>query len=59
MEVLIYLHNQQEPIEANIPGFDASEFAAKLNSTTLFINLGGNVISRNLIQMITPILEDK
>lgn len=54
MNVLIYLHNQQAPIKANIPDFDASDFASKLNGNMLFINLGGNVISRNLIQMITP-----
>lgn len=59
MKVLIFLHNQQSPIEAHIEGFDASEFAAKLNSNTLFINLGGNVVSRNLIQMITPTKEEK
>lgn len=54
MKVLIYLHNQQTPIKADIPGFDASGFATQLNGNLLFINLGGNVISRNLIQMITP-----
>lgn len=54
MNVLIYLHNQQAPIKATIDGFDATEFAKQLNGNLLFINIGGNVISRNLIQMITP-----
>lgn len=54
MKVLIYLHGQQDPFEAEIPGFDANEFTSQLNGNMLFINLGGNVISRNLIQMITP-----
>lgn len=58
MKVLIRLatHNQ-EPIEADIPNFDAGEFAAQLNGNVMFINLGGNVINRNLIQMITPVDE--
>lgn len=55
MKVLIYLSNQQQPIEADIPNFDAADFAAKLNGNVMFINLGGNVINRNLIQMITPV----
>lgn len=59
MNVLIFLHNQQNPIEANIPNFDAAEFATQLNGPTLFINLGGNVVSRNLIQMITPAPAEK
>lgn len=58
MKVLIFLHNQQNPIEAYIDGFEAGDFAARLNGNTLFINLGGNVISRNLIQMITPAPEN-
>lgn len=55
MNVLIYTHIQQEPFNVEIPNFDAGEFATQLNSNVLFINLGGNVISRNLIQMITPV----
>lgn len=55
MDVLIYLANQQEkPIEATIENFNASEFASQLNGNVMFINLGGNVINRNLIQMIVP-----
>ncbi|MEK5081139.1 hypothetical protein MKX73_19630 [Solibacillus sp. FSL W7-1436] len=58
MKVLIRLATQnQEPIEADIPNFDAADFAAKLNGNVMFINLGGNVINRNLIQMITPVDE--
>lgn len=54
MKVSIYLANQQQPIEAEIPNFDAATFATQLNGNVMFINLGGNVINRNLIQMITP-----
>lgn len=58
MKVLIHLANpNQKPIEAEIPNFDAAEFAAQLNGNVMFINLGGNVINRNLIQMITPLVE--
>lgn len=59
MNVLIFLHNQQNPIEVHIENFDASEFTTQLNGNMLFINLGGNVISRNLIQMITPAPTEK
>lgn len=54
MKVLIYLANQQQPISATIPEFDAAAFATSLNGNVMFINLGGNVINRNLIQMIVP-----
>lgn len=54
MNVLIYLSNQQQPIPANIPNFEAAAFASQLNGNVMFINLGGNVINRNLIQMIVP-----
>lgn len=54
MNVLIYLSNQQQPIKANIPSFDSKIFASQLNGSVMFIDLGGNVINRNLIQMITP-----
>lgn len=55
MNVLIYLSNQQQPIEANIPNFNAADFAQQLNGNIMFINLGGNVINRNLIQMVVPV----
>lgn len=54
MNVLIYLANQQQPIAATIPDFEAANFASQLNGNVMFINLGGNVINRNLIQMIVP-----
>lgn len=55
MKVLIYLSNQQQPIEAEIPNFNPAEFAQQLNGNIIFINLGGNVINRNLIQMVVPV----
>lgn len=57
MKVLIHLANQQQAIEAEIENFDAGAFATQLNGNVMFINLGGNVINRNLIQMITPVNE--
>lgn len=55
MKVLIYLQtNPQQPIEANIPNYNATEFTSLLNGNLLFIELGGNIISRNMIMMITP-----
>lgn len=54
MDVLIYLANTKEPIAANVPDFDASTFAQQLNGNVMFISLGGNVINRNLIQMVVP-----
>lgn len=55
MDVLIYLHNVEQPIQATIPNFDANEFANQLNQNLLFVSIGGNVLSRNLIKMITPV----
>lgn len=54
MDVLIYLANNKEPIPANVSNFDANEFAKQLNGNVMFISLGGNVINRNLIQMVVP-----
>ncbi len=59
MKVLIFLHNQQQPIDAEIENFDASEYTKNLNGSMLFVNLGGNIVSRNLIQMITPAPTEK
>lgn len=58
MNVLITLANQKEPIKATIPNFEAGEFTSMLNDHIVFINLGGNVINRNLIQMIVPDQEE-
>ena len=54
-KVNIHLAISREPIQADIPNFDSKEFATALNAQTVFLELGGNVINRNLIQMITPI----
>lgn len=54
MDVLIYISTLQEPIKANIPDFSAKDFSKDLNGPVMFISLGGNVINRNLIQMIIP-----
>lgn len=54
MHVLIHLHNNPEPIQAFIEGYKAKDFTDQLNKTLLFVDLGDYIISRNMIQMISP-----
>lgn len=54
-KVKIQLSIARDPIEVEMPNYDSKQFTNALNGQVMFIEIGGNVINRNLIQAVTPI----
>lgn len=59
MNVLFYLKDRQNPINATLNDLDLDRLTAGLNDKILFLKLGGEIINRELISKIVEVVEQQ